>query len=240
MGKVRYVGFSNFDHQPKPAARIPVIQKQAGYLPMISSQPRWSSWIVTSRREARRVLPQARRRHDRVLAARAGRADQQVRRRRRCRGSRGASVRALPDAGEGRSRREPRGCRRAARHAWCAPRAHERRGGVAQVLRYRRGLERDHQQRSTTAQVDENPEGAFEVKLTPAEWREVEVAIARGRSPAGAASGPVETRLAKRRGRSHGPRRDRLLADPQRADMDRYYADHALTIARHPMRPTNA
>ncbi len=41
-GRARYAGFSNFDHQPKVAARMMVIQKQESYQPMISSQPRWS------------------------------------------------------------------------------------------------------------------------------------------------------------------------------------------------------
>ena len=41
-GRVRHVGFSNFDEQPPLAERVAAIQKQAGYLPMISSQPRYS------------------------------------------------------------------------------------------------------------------------------------------------------------------------------------------------------
>lgn len=41
-GRVRYVGFSNFDHHPKVAAQVPAIQKRNGYLPMISAQPRWN------------------------------------------------------------------------------------------------------------------------------------------------------------------------------------------------------
>ena len=41
-GRVRYVGFSNFDEQPPLAERVVAIQKRAGYLPMISSQPRYS------------------------------------------------------------------------------------------------------------------------------------------------------------------------------------------------------
>ncbi len=41
-GKVRYVGFSNFDHHPKVADQVATIQKRAGYLRMISSQPRYN------------------------------------------------------------------------------------------------------------------------------------------------------------------------------------------------------
>ena len=41
-GKVRYVGFSNFDHKPKAAEQVAAIQKRERYLPMISSQPRYN------------------------------------------------------------------------------------------------------------------------------------------------------------------------------------------------------
>ena len=41
-GKVRHVGFSNFDEQPPLAARVVAIQTRNNYLPMISSQPRYS------------------------------------------------------------------------------------------------------------------------------------------------------------------------------------------------------
>ena len=41
-GRVRYVGFSNFDHNPKLADEVARIQKRERYLPMISSQPRYS------------------------------------------------------------------------------------------------------------------------------------------------------------------------------------------------------
>ena len=41
-GKVRYVGFSNFDEDPKLAERVVAIQKREHHLPMISSQPRYS------------------------------------------------------------------------------------------------------------------------------------------------------------------------------------------------------
>jgi aryl-alcohol dehydrogenase-like predicted oxidoreductase len=41
-GRVRYVGFSNFDHQPPLAAKAVAIQKREHYLPFISSQPRYS------------------------------------------------------------------------------------------------------------------------------------------------------------------------------------------------------
>jgi aryl-alcohol dehydrogenase-like predicted oxidoreductase len=41
-GRVRYVGFSNFDHQPRLAARAVEIQKRERWLPFVSSQPRWN------------------------------------------------------------------------------------------------------------------------------------------------------------------------------------------------------
>lgn len=41
-GRVRYVGFSNFDHQPALAAKAVALQGKHGYLPFISSQPRYN------------------------------------------------------------------------------------------------------------------------------------------------------------------------------------------------------
>ncbi len=42
MGKARYIGFSNFDREPALAARVVEIQKQRGWDPIVSSQPRYS------------------------------------------------------------------------------------------------------------------------------------------------------------------------------------------------------
>ena len=42
MGKVRYVGFSNFDHHPKEAVKVAAIQKRQSWTRMISAQPRWN------------------------------------------------------------------------------------------------------------------------------------------------------------------------------------------------------
>src|SRR5262245_21916454 len=41
-GKVRYVGFSNFDEQPPLAEQVVAIQKRERWHPIISSQPRYS------------------------------------------------------------------------------------------------------------------------------------------------------------------------------------------------------
>jgi len=41
-GRVRYVGFSNFDHQPALASQAVALQRRHGYLPFISSQPRYN------------------------------------------------------------------------------------------------------------------------------------------------------------------------------------------------------
>jgi aryl-alcohol dehydrogenase-like predicted oxidoreductase len=42
MGKTRYVGFSNFDHQPPLLARAVRFQKARGFDPFVSSQPRYN------------------------------------------------------------------------------------------------------------------------------------------------------------------------------------------------------
>lgn len=41
-GKVRYIGFSNYDEQPPLAERVLALQKQNGWTTMISSQPRYN------------------------------------------------------------------------------------------------------------------------------------------------------------------------------------------------------
>ena len=41
-GKARYIGFSNFDRDPKLAPRAVAIQKARGWRAFVSSQPRWS------------------------------------------------------------------------------------------------------------------------------------------------------------------------------------------------------
>ena len=41
-GKVRYVGFSNFDREPKLADQVAALQGKMGYMSMISSQPRYN------------------------------------------------------------------------------------------------------------------------------------------------------------------------------------------------------
>lgn len=41
MGKVRYIGFSNFDHQPLLLRRAVAYQKARGWDPFVSSQPRY-------------------------------------------------------------------------------------------------------------------------------------------------------------------------------------------------------
>jgi aryl-alcohol dehydrogenase-like predicted oxidoreductase len=41
-GKVRYVGFSNYDHQPKVLAEAVTIQQRRGFDPFVSSQPRYN------------------------------------------------------------------------------------------------------------------------------------------------------------------------------------------------------
>ena len=41
-GKVRYVGFSNFDRDPRLARRAVTYQRSRGWDPFVSSQPRWN------------------------------------------------------------------------------------------------------------------------------------------------------------------------------------------------------
>src|SRR5262249_247230 len=41
-GRVRYIGYSNFDEQPPLAARVVALQRREGWTRMVSSQPRYS------------------------------------------------------------------------------------------------------------------------------------------------------------------------------------------------------
>ena len=192
MGKVRYVGFSNFDHQPKLAARIPVIQKQAGYLPMISSQPRWSlvdrhvekEHVAYCRKHGVGMIVYSPLAQGVLTNKYAGGAVPE--------GSRGASAFAHFLTQE--KALTPENLAAAERlAAWCAPRGLTSAAvAIAWVLRHD-VVSSAITGASTTAQVDENLK-ALEVKLTPAEWREVEAAIAGpkpGRRAASARSKPV-------------------------------------------------
>ena len=190
-GKVRYVGFSNFDHQPKLAAKIPVLQKRHGWLPMISSQPRWSlvdrhvekEHVAYCRRNGVGMIVYSPLAQGVLTNKYAGGAVPE--------GSRGASAFAHFLTQE--KALTPENVAAAERlAAWCAPRGLSNAAvAIAWVLRHD-VVASAITGASTTAQLDENLR-ALEVKLSAAEWREVEAAIA-GKAPAAAKRGAAKKR----------------------------------------------
>jgi aryl-alcohol dehydrogenase-like predicted oxidoreductase len=182
IGKVLHVGFSNFDHHPKVAAQVPAIQKRMNWLPMISSQPRWS--LVDRHVEPEHVnfckkhgigmivyspLAQG------VLTNKyAGGA--------RPEGSRGAG--AFAHFLEAEKALTPENVAAAERFAaWCAAHGLEPAPvAIAWVLRHD-VVSSAIVGASTPAQLEQNLR-ALEVRLSDAEWREVEAAIAGRKAPA--------------------------------------------------------
>jgi aryl-alcohol dehydrogenase-like predicted oxidoreductase len=125
-GRVRYVGFSNFDENPRLAEQAVAIQKRERWQPFISSQPRYN---LLDRHVEQGHAEFCQRNGIGLIVyspARAGCAHEQVRGRRATRGQpRGGHVRPLPGVAEGHDDREHRGSRAA--------------GGVVRTARARSG-----------------------------------------------------------------------------------------------------
>lgn len=199
-GKVRYVGFSNFDHQPKLAVQVAAIQKHERYMPMISSQPRWN--LVDRHVEAEHVaycrkngigmivyspLAQG------VLTNKyAGGAIPE--------GSRATGP--FKHFLESEKALTPENIAAAERLAgWCAGRGLDPAAvAIAWVIRHD-VVSSAIVGATSVAQLERNVQ-AVDVKLSPAEWREVEIAVA-GKKPAAVRRGaaPVaKKKAAKKRG----------------------------------------
>lgn len=183
MGKVRYVGFSNFDHHPKLAIEVAAIQKRERWTRMISSQPRWN--LVDRHVEKEHVgfcrkngigmivyspLAQG------VLTNKYGG------------GARPEGSRATNDFKhflESEKALTPGNVAAAERFgAWCAARGVEPAPvAIAWVLRHD-VVSSAITGATSEAQLEQNLR-ALDVKLTDAEWNQVEGAIA-GRRPAAA------------------------------------------------------
>ena len=175
MGKVIYPGFSNFDHHPALAKEVVEIQKRDDNMRMISSQPRWN--LLDRHVEAEHVafckkngigmivyspLAQG------VLTNKyAGGA--------RPAGSRGAGT--FAHFLESEKALTPENVAAAERFAaWCAARGLEPAPvAIAWVLRH--DVVASAIVGATSAEQLEQNLRALEVKLTDAEWCEVEAAI---------------------------------------------------------------
>lgn len=193
-GWVRYVGFSNFDRDPKLAAQVAAIQKRRGWSRMISSQPRWNlldrhverEHVAWCRRNGAGMIVYSPLAQGVLTNKYAGGA--------RPDGSRATGAFAHFLASE--QALTPENVAAAERFAaWCATRGLEPAPvAIAWVLKHDT-VASAIVGATSLAQLEQNLR-ALEVKLGPADWREAEAAIA-GRS----APRPPARRAAPKRAR---------------------------------------
>ena len=177
-GKVRYVGFSNFDREPGLAVEVAAIQKREGWTRMISSQPRWN--LVDRHVEKEHVAYCRRNGVGMIVYSPLA---QGVLTNKSAGGARPAGSRATNDFKhflEAEKALTPANVAAAERFgAWCARRGLETAPvAIAWVLKHD-VVASAIVGATSEAQLDQNLK-ALEVKLSDAEWREVEAAIAGG------------------------------------------------------------
>ena len=175
-GKVRYAGFSNFDQDPKLADELVAIQKRAGYSPMISSQPRYNlldrhvedGHVAYCKKNGIGMIVYSPLAQGVLTNKYAGGQLPQ--------GSRATG--AFKHFLEQEKALTPETIAAAERlGAWCAPRALTPAAvALAWVLSCPQ-VSSTIVGASSIAQLDDNLK-AIDVSLTPAEWREVEDAVA--------------------------------------------------------------
>jgi aryl-alcohol dehydrogenase-like predicted oxidoreductase len=196
MGKVRYVGFSNFDHHPKLANEVAAIQKRENWTRMISAQPRWN--LVDRHVEKEHVAYCRRNGIGMIVYSPLA---QGVLTNKYAGGARPAGSRATNDFKhflESEKALTPENLAAAERFgAWCADRGLlPAPVAIAWVLRHD-VVSSAITGATSEAQLDQNLL-ALEVSLTEGEWREVESAIA-GRKPGTAAGKRKPAKQAARR-----------------------------------------
>jgi aryl-alcohol dehydrogenase-like predicted oxidoreductase len=184
MGKVRYVGFSNFDHHPKLAAQVAAIQKRENWTRMVSAQPRWNlvdrhverEHVAYCRRNGIGMIVYSPLAQGVLTNKYAGGAIPE--------GSRATT--AFKHFLEAEKALTPENIAAAERFgAWCSARGLSPAPvAIAWVLRHD-VVASAITGATSEAQLDQNLT-ALEIELSDAEWREVEAAIA-GRGPATAA-----------------------------------------------------
>lgn len=199
-GKVRYVGFSNFDRDPRQADQVAAIQKREGYLRMISSQPRYS--LVDRHIETQHADYCKRNGIGMIVYSPLA---QGVLTNKYAGGALPEGSRAAGDFKHFLTQEKaltPENLAAAERlGAWCAPRGLTPAAvAIAWTLRHPQ-VSSAIIGASNVTQLEQNLL-ALEVQLSPAEWREVEAAIAGGRKPRAAkarTSGSRSKKPAKRR-----------------------------------------
>ncbi len=195
MGKALYVGFSNFDHHPKVAAQVPVIQKRESYLPMISSQPRWN--LLDRHVEAEHVAFCKRNGIGMIVYSPLA---QGVLTNKYAGGARPEGSRATGSFAhflESEKALTPENIAAAERFgAWCAAHGFEPAPvAIAWVLRHD-VVSSAIVGATSVAQLEQNLR-ATEVKLSDAEWRQVEAAVAGAKTPA--RKGPAKKAAGKKK-----------------------------------------
>jgi aryl-alcohol dehydrogenase-like predicted oxidoreductase len=197
MGKVRYVGYSNYDHHAPLDRRVLELQKKRGWDVMVSSQPRWNlldrhiekSHLALCRAWGVGLFVYSPLAQGVLTNKYAGGAKPE--------GSRATTAFAHFLTQE--KALTPENVAAAERlAAWCAKSGAGTPAQVALawVLRHPE-LSSAIIGATTTAQVDENVT-ACELALTASDWREVETAIA-GRAPARKKSAAKPARRARRK-----------------------------------------
>jgi len=176
MGKVRYVGFSNFDREPRLAAQVAAIQRREGWTRMISSQPRWN---LVDRHVEREHVAFCRKNGIGMIVYSP--LAQGVLTNKYAGGARPEGSRATGSFAhflESEKALTPENVAAAERFgAWCAARGLEPAPvAIAWVLRHD-VVSSAIVGASRIEQLEQNLK-ALEVKLSDAEWREVEAAIA--------------------------------------------------------------
>ncbi len=197
-GKVRYVGFSNFDHHPKLALEVATIQKRERWTRMISAQPRWN--LVDRHVEKEHVAYCRRNGIGMIVYSPLA---QGVLTNKYAGGARPEGSRATSEFKhflESEKALTPQNVAAAERlGAWCAARGLEPAAvAIAWVLKHD-VVASAITGATSAAQLEQNLR-ALEVKLTDGEWRQVEAAIA-GPRPAAKARGRARPARGKTRAR---------------------------------------
>jgi aryl-alcohol dehydrogenase-like predicted oxidoreductase len=184
-GRVRYVGFSNFDHHPKLATQVASIQKARGWTRMISSQPRWNlvdrhvekEHVAYCRRNGVGMIVYSPLAQGVLTNKYAGGA--------RPEGSRASGAFAhFLESEKALTSENVAAAERLA--AWCARHGLEPAAvAIAWVLGHD-VVSSAIVGATSVGQLEQNLR-ASEVELSPAQWRDVEAAVAGPRKPAGKA-----------------------------------------------------
>jgi len=213
-GKVRYIGYSNFDEQPPLAERVVGIQKRAGWTQMISSQPRYS--LLDRHVEDGHASFCAKNGIGMIVYSPLA---QGVLTNKYADGSRPAGSRGAGTFAhflESQKALTPENVAAAERlGAWCAPRGLEPAAVALAWLLRRPAVTSAILGITRVEQLEQNLK-ALEVRLSDAEWREVEKLAANRPAKAAPASGKAAKQRAKGRAAPSAKKAPKKAADRAR------------------------